>query len=81
MRALIVREPFGDYAKGQAIKDPEEIDAVMKAGQAHFCTPTEIPDDFFAADEPAKPPAAAPKPAPAPAPAPVPPAAPAAPGS
>ena len=80
MKALIVREPFGDYAKGQAINDPAEMQKIADAGQAHFCTPTEIPDGFFAVAEPAPKPVAA-APAAAPAPVPTPPAAPAAPNA
>lgn len=79
MKALIVREPFGDYAKGHAITKPDEIAAVEEAGQAHFCTPTDVPEGFFAPDEPQPEPAPA-KPTPAQAPQ-TPPAAPAAPGA
>lgn len=84
MRALIVREPFSDYAKGQAIRDPEEMQKVTAAGQAHFCTPTELADDFFEEPEPEPAPATKPAAAPAPAVAPpalIPPAAPAAPNA
>lgn len=49
MRTLIVREPFGDYAKGQAIKNPEEI-AKVEETHAHHCIVTDVPESFFEPD-------------------------------
>ena len=53
MRVLIVHEPFGDYAKGHIIKDPEEHAALAESGKAAHCTPTDIDESFFADDAPA----------------------------
>ena len=78
MRALVVREPFGGYAKGHAITDPEEMEEVSKT-HPHHVIRTEIADEFFAKPEAPKP--AAPVVAPAPAAPAIPPAAPSAPSA
>lgn len=73
MKVLVVRDTFGDRAVGQMIRDPEEIAAIEAAGQAHFCTVTDVDEAFFEVDAPPAPPKAKPAPAPAePAPAPAP---------
>jgi hypothetical protein len=66
MKVLVVRDAFThqpatpegaeaapeprDFAKGEMIRDPAEIQSVEDAGQAHFCTPTEVDESFFAED-------------------------------
>lgn len=62
MRVFTVHQPFGDYAKGDMIKDPEVQAALVESGQAAHCTPTDVDESFFAED----PSAAADEPAPAP---------------
>lgn len=54
MRVLVVHQPFGDYAKGDIIKDPEIHVALAESGQAANCTPTDMDESFFAEDAPAK---------------------------
>jgi len=69
MKVLVVRDAFGDHAVGDMIRDPAAIQAVLEAGQGHFCTRTEVEDGFFA-EEPqpaAKPKASEPAPPAAPA--------------
>jgi hypothetical protein len=34
---LVVVHPFGDYRRGDAIKDPAEIAAVLAGENAHHC--------------------------------------------
>jgi hypothetical protein len=48
MKVLVVREAFGDYAKGDMITDPDAMAKVEADGQVHHCTPTEVDDSFFA---------------------------------
>jgi hypothetical protein len=47
-----------DFKVGDMIKDPAVMASVQAAGQAHFCTPTDVPESFFAPDpQPEAPPA------------------------
>jgi hypothetical protein len=48
MKVLVVRAAFADYSVGTILRDPAEIQAVRDADQAHFCTPTDIEEAFFA---------------------------------
>lgn len=61
MNVLIVRDPFGDYAKGQVLRDADEIATVIDAGQAVFCTLADIDETFFATEPAAEPAPPAPK--------------------
>lgn len=54
MRVLVVHQPFGDYAKGDIIQDPEIHAALAESGQAAHCTPTDMDESFFAEDKPSK---------------------------
>lgn len=48
MKVLVVRDAFGDHARGDMISDAAQIAAIIEAGQASFCTPAEVEDEFFA---------------------------------
>jgi hypothetical protein len=41
---LIVVEPFKDYAKGDAIEDPQTVADVLASDQAHHVVKTLRPD-------------------------------------
>ena len=45
MKALVVRTPFADYAKGQQITEPKAIEEVMAGHNAHHVLPISLPDD------------------------------------
>lgn len=49
MQVLTVHVPFGDYRRGDIIKDPHEIEKVLEAGRQHMgqVVRTNVPDDFF----------------------------------
>lgn len=47
MQVLTVHQPFGDYAVGDMIRDPAEMQKVKDAGQTVYCTLTNVPDDFW----------------------------------
>lgn len=49
MQVLTVHVPFGDYSRGDIIKDPAEIERVLEAGRQHMgqVVRTEVHDDFF----------------------------------
>lgn len=48
MQVLVVRQAFADFGVGEIIRDPAAISAVREAGQAHFCSATNIDESFFA---------------------------------
>jgi hypothetical protein len=50
MKVLVVRDAFGDHAVGEMIRDPDAMKAIVEAGQAHFCTPADVDESFFAED-------------------------------
>jgi hypothetical protein len=50
MQVLVVRDAFADFAVGTIIRDHAAIQAVRDADQAHFCTPTDIDESFFAGE-------------------------------
>jgi hypothetical protein len=43
-RHLIVSEPFGDYARGSRITDPDEVAKVLASDQAGQVLPIEADD-------------------------------------
>lgn len=49
MQVLIVHEGFGDYRRGDVIKDAAQMEAAL-ADHPHWVTKTEVPDWFFMAD-------------------------------
>lgn len=71
MKVLVVRHGFShvaaapegapapdpvDFKVGDMIKDPALMASVQTAGQAHFCTPSDVPESFFQTDpEPPQP--------------------------
>ena len=43
-RVLMVRSPFGGYAKGAVIDDPDTVATVLAGEDAGNVTPFEVPD-------------------------------------
>lgn len=56
MKALVVKDPFGGYERGNTITDPRRIEEILAGEHARHVSPTELeePPAEAAPAEPAK---------------------------